>query len=459
MMNMDITAVCSAAPPSDASSGSADASAGESNAFAALLDEAAGAADEPATPPADEHADEEDTFDEMAALSMGCVLGVGAAPTNPAADDSATASAHESGDEVTDVGGIATGEVSEAAASAILGPTSTAVTPEEMPLAASGTDVAAEGEATTDVPQGAVTEGALSEGKSLTADPASAGTIDAGAKPVKSRAPAKAARGDQAQVAPATTPAAAESIQQNQDGKNQAIDATADAERTQAPARVASSTAARLARALERAAAIAGGEQNTQGVAADSGTGDAGQESAFGESTSTRAAQFLAAVRQAASNGVAFTVGAPTVLDAKALAAVPGHIPEMSSVEIPERDVVAQLVQSLRVQFRDGIGEAVVKLRPEHLGSVQVSIRVENGAIKATIQAEVPAVRQWLESQQDTLKNGLAEQGLRLERFVVEPDGRQSQSEDAHQEREQQRRRQHQKRMSEKDHPVFEVTV
>ena len=77
----------------------------------------------------------------------------------------------------------------------------------------------------------------------------------------------------------------------------------------------------------------------------------------------------------------------------------------------------------MRLQFRDGIGEAVVKLKPEHLGSVQISLRIENGAIKATVQAEVPAVRQWLESQQDTLRNGLADQGLRLDRFVVEPDG------------------------------------
>jgi flagellar hook-length control protein FliK len=465
MMNMDITAVSAAAPPSDASCGSADASAGESNAFAALLDEAAGAADEQATPSDDEHADEEDTFDEMAALSMGCMLAIGAAPpTDPAVDDSATASAHESGDEITEIGGVAAGESSEVATSAIPGETNTAVTPEEMPLAASGTDVSAtaveETDAPADVPQGAVTPEAPSEGKALTPDPASTGKIDAEAKPVKGRASAKAARSDQAKSAHATTPAGMESIQQDQSVKSETIDATAGSERTQAPARAAASTASRLAKALERAVAIAGGEQNnTQAVAADTSTGDPGQESAFGESTSNRAAQFLAAVRHAASNGVAFTVAAPATLDAKVFAAVPGHGPEMSGVEIPERDVVAQLVQSLRVQFRDGIGEAVVKLRPEHLGTVQVSIRIENGAIKATIQAEVPAVRQWLESQQDTLRSGLADQGLRLDRFVVEPDGRQSQSDDAHQQREQ-RRKQHQKQqMSEKDHPVFEVTV
>jgi flagellar hook-length control protein FliK len=160
---------------------------------------------------------------------------------------------------------------------------------------------------------------------------------------------------------------------------------------------------------------------------------------------------------------MAFTVNGPVPIDtrtmATAVAAATGQV-DNAPVAIPERDVIAQLVQSLRVQFRDGIGEAVLKLKPEHLGSVQISLRVENGAIKATVQAEAPAVRQWLESQQDTLRTGLAEQGLRLERFVVEPDGERRPTEDAHQQREQeQRRRQHQRRMSEQDHPVFEVTV
>ena len=38
-----------------------------------------------------------------------------------------------------------------------------------------------------------------------------------------------------------------------------------------------------------------------------------------------------------------------------------------------------QILQSLRLQFRDGIGEAVLKLKPEHLGSVAISLRIANG--------------------------------------------------------------------------------
>jgi flagellar hook-length control protein FliK len=138
------------------------------------------------------------------------------------------------------------------------------------------------------------------------------------------------------------------------------------------------------------------------------------------------------------------------------------HSLDASAAGIPERDVVERMVQSLRVQFRDGIGEAVVRLKPEHLGSVQVSLKIENGAITATVQAEVASVRHWLESQQDTLRTSLAEHGLRLERFVVQPDGERQSARDDAQPREQRRQQQRTRgraAMSGTDQPVFDVTV
>jgi flagellar hook-length control protein FliK len=230
----------------------------------------------------------------------------------------------------------------------------------------------------------------------------------------------------------------------------------------QAPDSKTSGTAARFARALERAAATTAEVASRVAPADGTNSGANGQGSAFGDSSPDHTLPSFATTRHGGPNAVPFTISAPAPIDAPTLAAAAGaagHAIDVASIDIPERDVVAQLVQSLRMQFRDGIGEAVVKLRPEHLGSVQISITVENGAMKATVQAEMPAVRQWLESNQDTLKNGLADHGLRLERFVVEPDGeRAATSDDARQRQEQQRRR-HQRRMSEKDHPAFEVTV
>jgi len=134
--------------------------------------------------------------------------------------------------------------------------------------------------------------------------------------------------------------------------------------------------------------------------------------------------------------------------------------PAATSLLPGEHDVTSQLVQSLRMQFRDGIGEAVLKLKPEHLGSVSISLKVENGGLKANVQAEMPAVRQWLESQQDTLRSALADHGLRLDRFEVEPDGQQqAQPDDPRGEEAAQRRRQQRRLARQMDSPVFEVVV
>jgi len=82
-------------------------------------------------------------------------------------------------------------------------------------------------------------------------------------------------------------------------------------------------------------------------------------------------------------------------------------------------DVSAQLVQSIRVQWTGGAGEARVRLRPEHLGEVVAIIKVEQGAVTATLQAERPDVRRWLEAHTQTLREGLVEHGLKLDRLVV----------------------------------------
>jgi flagellar hook-length control protein FliK len=99
----------------------------------------------------------------------------------------------------------------------------------------------------------------------------------------------------------------------------------------------------------------------------------------------------------------------------------------------PDAGTTDQIVQAIRVQFRDGIGDAVIRLKPEHLGEVSVSLRVEQHSVSATVHAEVPAVRQWLESQESSLRTSLSEQGLHLGEFAVREDeaGQQERKEDA----------------------------
>ena len=91
-----------------------------------------------------------------------------------------------------------------------------------------------------------------------------------------------------------------------------------------------------------------------------------------------------------------FSIVSPLQNDARVagmLASSAGNRDAWDAGDAVEHDVTLQIVQSMRMQFRDGIGEAVLKLKPEHLGSVSISLRVENGGLKANVQADMPAVQ------------------------------------------------------------------
>lgn len=81
--------------------------------------------------------------------------------------------------------------------------------------------------------------------------------------------------------------------------------------------------------------------------------------------------------------------------------------------------VMPRLVEMMRWQAREGGGQAELRLRPELLGAVTVSIVVENGAVKATVSAETPAALEYLRSESSGLQEALEERGLTLDEFEV----------------------------------------
>jgi flagellar hook-length control protein FliK len=81
--------------------------------------------------------------------------------------------------------------------------------------------------------------------------------------------------------------------------------------------------------------------------------------------------------------------------------------------------VMSSIVQTMRLQYRDGVGTAVINLDPGFLGGVAISLHVANGAVTATLQADNPQVRAWLEANEPMLRQGLEAQGLTLDRLVV----------------------------------------
>jgi flagellar hook-length control protein FliK len=87
------------------------------------------------------------------------------------------------------------------------------------------------------------------------------------------------------------------------------------------------------------------------------------------------------------------------------------------------RETAESIIQSLRLQYQRGGGEAVVHIKPEHLGPVSVSLRVENGSVSAVVNAENPAVAEWLKANEHLLRDGLSSNGLHLERFAIRRDG------------------------------------
>jgi hypothetical protein len=76
--------------------------------------------------------------------------------------------------------------------------------------------------------------------------------------------------------------------------------------------------------------------------------------------------------------------------------------------------------------------------------------------VSAVIQTESAGVRQWLESQEQTIRNGLAAHGLDLGRLVVNPDGERQQ---AHDETEANELRRRAYRRRQQSTERFEITV
>ena len=90
--------------------------------------------------------------------------------------------------------------------------------------------------------------------------------------------------------------------------------------------------------------------------------------------------------------------------------------------------VLQQLVSSIKMQWKDGIGEAKLHLRPDALGAVSVSLRVESGAVTAVVRAESAQVQEWVLQHQQTLRQQMEAAGLRLDELVVSPDDQRQQS-------------------------------
>jgi len=94
-------------------------------------------------------------------------------------------------------------------------------------------------------------------------------------------------------------------------------------------------------------------------------------------------------------------------------------IPALSPASAAEWGVPGQIVRGLQMQMRGGVGEAVIRLTPEHLGEILVQLTVAREGVVATLKTDTPAVRAWIAAHRDDLEAGLADVGLRLDDLRV----------------------------------------
>jgi flagellar hook-length control protein FliK len=121
-----------------------------------------------------------------------------------------------------------------------------------------------------------------------------------------------------------------------------------------------------------------------------------------------------------------------------------------------EDAVLPQIVQSIRLYAVQGTTEARVQLKPEHLGALNITLKVEQNQVTATIQADVASVRAWIESHESSLRQALSEQGLQLAKLVVQEDGQQASKDEQGSD---QPRRQPRRRSWRDGEATFEVLV
>ncbi|MEZ5316921.1 MAG: flagellar hook-length control protein FliK [Vicinamibacterales bacterium] len=116
------------------------------------------------------------------------------------------------------------------------------------------------------------------------------------------------------------------------------------------------------------------------------------------------------------------TAGATLLASGATAAAAPPTPPAEADAGSLPAGTAQQIVQAMRLQWSRGVGEAQIRLQPQQYGHLTVSLRVHHGEVVARLEAGAPAVREWLQANQATLRQSLADQHLTLDRLdVVEP--------------------------------------
>lgn len=86
---------------------------------------------------------------------------------------------------------------------------------------------------------------------------------------------------------------------------------------------------------------------------------------------------------------------------------------------VNKNEVLSQVIEKAKVVLAGGKSEMTMELKPESLGKLSLKIITENGIFLAEVVAENEQVKAVLESNMQTLKDSLQEQGFTIKEFSV----------------------------------------
>lgn len=98
---------------------------------------------------------------------------------------------------------------------------------------------------------------------------------------------------------------------------------------------------------------------------------------------------------------------------------------KLSSVltRMTDEAIMRQISEKMQSAVRSGVHELRIQLRPESLGEVRLSIRMESDVVFARIQVENQQVKQIVETHLQSLKDALEEQNIHAGSFSVDVGG------------------------------------
>jgi flagellar hook-length control protein FliK len=94
--------------------------------------------------------------------------------------------------------------------------------------------------------------------------------------------------------------------------------------------------------------------------------------------------------------------------------------------QISESQIFDQVVTQLSGSVNGESGRMVLRLQPAELGSLRLELKIEGDRVQAHLHAQTHQVQEVLERNLPQLRSALAEQGLKIDQFLVNVDQRQA---------------------------------